>query len=430
MPEETLLEKRKRLATLLSNAFLERINAVKLIFEEHFGEDFVDCEPDNNLCEINEENILVRSTWTKEDLNQIFNLPSSVVSKSKEDYYDYILSTTNSENVLTILGSAYSSVFDNFINYFQYKIVIHFPEVTVTNENNKSINIQDLYSKVNINGLGCLCGVPLFHRATYPYIQMVRGYMHSHINGIATDHMFTSSCLGSGPINRTINSLRMGSEEGLWKLYCIEIEKYVHVESLHGGPYHRLEGVTGSRTTKLHPEIRVSTLFTIDNHNIEFREFLINFAAILITSPELKWINKYKFGYSLGMSMSEFILAASKVFINYYNTELLKNNIDFPQTYLYNNNILSDYIFEDDTLYELNSDDTLSQSRASLQGKALFRFKNKPVILNILPKNYDPDSKNLILLSQNLSNYLATQLTYIINYGNNTNTTNQKRLYI
>ena len=30
--------------------------------------------------------------------------------------------------------------------------------------------------------------------------------MHSHINGIVTDDHFTSSCLGSGPINRTINS--------------------------------------------------------------------------------------------------------------------------------------------------------------------------------------------------------------------------------
>ena len=74
--------------------------------------------------------------------------------------------------------------------------------------------------------------------------------------------------------------------------------------------------------------------------------------------------------------------------------------------------------------------DTLSSSRSSLQGTELFVFKDKPVILNILPKNYDPDNKNLILLSQNLCNYIATQLTYIINYGNFTNTTSQKRLYI
>lgn len=429
MPEETLLEKRKQLATLLSNTFLERINEVKLIFEDHFGENFVECKPINSVNEITESRMLDRTVWTKDILYAIFNLPSELKSKTKEEHYDYILSTVTSENILTVLGRVTWDRFYDFLSQFQYQIVVHFPEVTITNENNKSIIIQDLYAKVCINALGNLCSVPLFNRATYPYVQLVRGYMHSHINGIATDEYFISSCLGSGPINRTINSLRLECEEGLWKLYCIELEKYVHVESLHGGPYHRLENVTGSNTTKVSSEIKMYTSFPINN-DAGLREFLINFTSILIASPELKWITKYNLGYSLGMSLSEFILVASKIFINYYNTELLKNNIDLPQNYLFDVNILSNYIFEDDTLAELFSNDTLSSSRASLQGKELFVFKDKPVIFNILPKNYDPNHNNLILLSQNLCNYLATQLTYIINYGNFTNSTSQKRLYI
>lgn len=429
MPEETLLEKRKQLATLLSNTFLERINEVKLIFEDHFGENFVECKPINSGNEITESRMLDRTVWTKDILYAIFNLPSELKSKTKEEHYDYILSTVTSENISTILERVTWDRFYDFLSQFQYQIVVHFPEVTITNENNKSIVIQDLYAKVCINGLGNLCSGPLFNRATYPYVQLVRGYMHSHINGIVTDDHFTSSCLGSGPINRTINSLRLECEEGLWKLYCIELEKYVHVESLQGGPYHRLENVTGNNTTKVSSEIRMYTSFPINN-DVGLREFLINFTSILLGSPELKWVTKYNFGYSLGMSLSEFILVASKIFINYYNTELLKNNIDLPQNYLFDVNILSNYIFEDDTLAALFSEDTLSSSRASLQGKELFVFKDKPVIFNILPKNYDPDHTNLILLSQNLCNYLATQLTYIINYGNFTNSTSQKRLYI
>ena len=429
MPEETLLEKRKQLATLLSNTFLERINEVKLIFEDHFGENFVECKPINSGNEITESRMLDRTVWTKDILYAIFNLPSELKSKTKEEHYDYILSTVTSENISTILERVTWDRFYDFLSQFQYQIVVHFPEVTITNENNKSIVIQDLYAKVCINGLGNLCSGPVFNRATYPYVQLVKGYMHSHINGIVTDDHFTSSCLGSGPINRTINSLRLECEEGLWKLYCIELEKYVHVESLQGGPYHRLENVTGNNTTKVSSEIRMYTSFPINN-DVGLREFLINFTSILLGSPELKWVTKYNFGYSLGMSLSEFILVASKIFINYYNTELLKNNIDFPQNYLFDVNILSNYIFEDDTLAELSSNETLSSSRASLQGKELFVFKDKPVIFNILPKNYDPDHTNLILLSQNLCNYLATQLTYIINYGNFTNSTSQKRLYI
>ena len=429
MSEETLLEKRKQLATLLSNAFLERINEVKLIFEDHFGENFVECKPIDSLNEITVSRILERSVWTKDALYAIFGIPSEMRTKTKEEHYDYILNTVTPENVLTILGRSTWDRFYDFLSQFQYQIVVHFPEVTVTNENNKSIKIQDLYAKTCINGLGNLYSGPLFNRATYPYIQMVRGYMHSHINGIVTNEYFTSSCLGSGPINRTINSLRLEYEEGLWKLYCFELDKYVHVESLRGGPYHRLENVTGSNASKVSSEIRMSKTFPI-NIDEHLREFLINFTSILITSPELKWITKYKLGYSLGMSLSEFILVASKIFINYYNTELLKNNIDLPQNYLFEKRILSNYIFEDDTLAELNSDETLSSSRAALHGRELFIFKGKPVILNILPKNYDPDSRHLILLSQSLCNYIATQITYIINYGNFTNTTSQKRLYI
>ena len=429
MSEETLLEKRKQLATLLSNAFLERINEVKLIFEDHFGENFVDCKPINSLNEITENRILDKTVWTKDILNAIFRLPSEIISKTKEEYYDYILNTVTPENVLTILGRSTWDRFYDFLIQFQYQIVVHFPEVTVTNENHKSIIIYDLYAKVCINALGNLCRGPLFNRATYPYIQMVRGYMHSHINGIVTNEHFTSSCLGSGPINRTINSLRMECEEGLWKLYCLELEKYVHVESLHGGPYHRLENVTGKNAKKINSEFCINTSFTMTDDE-ELRAFLIKFTSILAQSPELKWIKTHLLGYSLGMSLSDFILVASKIFINYYNTELLKNNINITKEFLFDKGVLNNYQFKNDTLYELETDDYLSSDRAALQGKELFIFKDKPVIFNILPKNYDPDNKNITLLSQTFSNYLTTQLTYIINYGNFTNSTSQKRLYI
>ena len=354
MPEETLLEKRKQLATLLSNAFLERVNEVKLIFEGYFGENFVECKPENALNEITESRVLEKSDWTKDLLHEIFSLPSELRAKTKEEHYDYILSTVTPENILTILGGVTWEEFDDFLYKFQYQIVVHFPEVTITNENNKSITIQDLYAKVCINSLGKFIVGPLFNRATYPYIQMVRGYMHSHINGIVTGERFTSSCLGSGPITRTINSLRMEYEDGLWELYCIELEKYVHVESLQGGPYHRLENVTGSNTAPVNSEIKMYTSFSL-NDDDDLRDFLINFTSILIDSRELKWITKYTLGYSLGMSLSEFILVASKIFINYYNTELLKNHIDLTQNYLFDTNILSNYIFENDTLSELFS---------------------------------------------------------------------------
>lgn len=57
-------------------------------------------------------------------------------------------------------------------------ILVWFPKVKVTNEYNKSVYIQDLYAKVNIDTEGQLIGKFYLNRATYPLSHMQAGYMH------------------------------------------------------------------------------------------------------------------------------------------------------------------------------------------------------------------------------------------------------------
>lgn len=57
-------------------------------------------------------------------------------------------------------------------------ILVWFPQVRVTNEYNKSVDIQDLYAKVIINTEGQLIGKFYLNRATYPLSHMRVGYMH------------------------------------------------------------------------------------------------------------------------------------------------------------------------------------------------------------------------------------------------------------
>lgn len=57
-------------------------------------------------------------------------------------------------------------------------ILVWFPFVTVTNENNKSVMIQDLYAEVGLDFAGLLRGKPRFNRSTYTYEQWVSDYMH------------------------------------------------------------------------------------------------------------------------------------------------------------------------------------------------------------------------------------------------------------
>ena len=57
-------------------------------------------------------------------------------------------------------------------------LLVWFPEVTVTNENNRSVDIQDLYMKVPIGADGSMNGSPTMNRATYPLDQFLSDYMH------------------------------------------------------------------------------------------------------------------------------------------------------------------------------------------------------------------------------------------------------------
>lgn len=57
-------------------------------------------------------------------------------------------------------------------------ILVWFPQVRVTNEYNRSVDIQDLYAKVKIDTEGQLIGKFYLNRATYPLSHMKAGYMH------------------------------------------------------------------------------------------------------------------------------------------------------------------------------------------------------------------------------------------------------------
>ena len=57
---------------------------------------------------------------------------------------------------------------------------------------------------------------------------------------------FKSPCTGSGPINSTLATLATDYDEGIWQLFCLELDRYVRVESIEGVPYHRLESISAS----------------------------------------------------------------------------------------------------------------------------------------------------------------------------------------
>ena len=123
-------------------------------------------------------------------------------------------------------------------------IIVRFPHVTVTNEHERSVDIREVYVKLKIDHTGSLIGKFQLSRAHFPMSHIRSNYAHSHIPGIPSlDSPFLDPCLGSGPINNTINSLNVDFDEDLWNLFCLELQKYVGTESVSGVPYRYLEHI-------------------------------------------------------------------------------------------------------------------------------------------------------------------------------------------
>ena len=134
----------------------------------------------------------------------------------------------------------------------------------MTNENDKSIIIQDLYAKIELDAKG---NIPTedrgftLNRATYPMEQWVCGYMHSHISNIPKGNLtsFQSPCLGTGPINNTVLELKNNCDSTEWMLFCQELSMYVTVESLRGGPYIRMETIGSKRQSSDYTDFKLTS---------------------------------------------------------------------------------------------------------------------------------------------------------------------------
>jgi hypothetical protein len=141
-------------------------------------------------------------------------------------------------------------------------IMVWWPEVTVTNENDKSITIQDLYAKIQITLEG---RIPyevrsfMLCRTTFSEVQYISGYQHSHLPSFRGISGFEAPCLGTGPINNTVLELKNNCDSTEWMLFCQELSMYVTVESLRGGPYIRMETIGSKRQSSDYTDFKLTS---------------------------------------------------------------------------------------------------------------------------------------------------------------------------
>lgn len=293
-------------------------------------------------------------------------------------------------------------------------ILIRFPEVKVTNEHNRSVDIKELFVRLKVQG-NRVYGRFQMIRTTYDVIQWLSRYSHSHIPSLRNSEvpLWSNPCLGSGPLNTTFDRLRHAYDEDFLGLFCLELSKYVTVESLSGVPYIRLESIGANNTSYILPKDY--------NGSIAFTNFPIEkFIKYFIENIPIKF--SYVNGnYALGEPLLDFWIKMSNCFIDWYNNMYRQGEISSTLQELKNRSIIQSLVISEGKACTPISSSSISNME-HINHSDMFVFKGVMQKLNI--EGADSFTQNQsILLSYKYCEYILTCILKLINckYGRTNN---------
>jgi hypothetical protein len=397
----------------LYNSLMDKPLRVLGIFNDFFGEDKVDMQgywsldkfkswmnieplsayiPDGDIVSMNSND------WSMYETQAITDLP--------EDQVEKVVNVLTNTTVKERIGNAkFNGIF----------ILVHFPHVRVTNEHDRFVDINHLWAKVKVMYDGTLNGEFTLNRSEYTLLHIRSNYMHSHIYSIPTNDFtkFQNPCIGSGPIDGTISALNRDYDEDMWNMFCLELSKYVTVESVAGVPYNYLEklGTYGMEVgvdrfiTYLSPNYHESVIAPS-----KFKEFVRYF----INSKKLKF-NYVNGSYSIGMSLIEFIVLISNEFIKWYNDQFNKEELTTEFANLKRHNILRECIINNGKIYYDVGRNNVD-SYAQYIGKKVCVFKGKEITVDITDIAEVRNENKSIILDTQTALYILTTILKVLNY--------------
>ena len=373
----------------------QKVQSVYEVFKDFFGEDYVDFQPR-----------LTEGFFKQSIIHKLQNLDIKIADTAVCDF-PIELSDTIVKGLEELCAN------------YKVDIYVWWPRVTVTNEYNKSINIKDLYAKIAVQLDGRIPyenrGFGL-NRATYTKDQFLSNYMFSHIEGIPKGNFesFMLPCLGTGPINNTINTLKSSYDGVTWMLFCQELAMYVTVESIKGGPWRRLETV-GSNS--LIPDYSSGYGNTYMRKNVFVdifsEETLKQFIKYYLENGHLS-LNFKEGRFCCGMPYYDYIIDISNTFIDYFN-EYIKNKRQLEGCFI--RNLLKRVIVSDGKFYSKEDTDSNCMSLDYYRGKKVLTFKGKEILTTITEEEATPKDTTLtIVISHNCAMYVLYHILRTINY--------------
>lgn len=342
----------------------------------------------------------------------------------KEILYDYF----GEENVdITI-----NLTEDDDENYL-YNVLIHFPEVEVTNEHDESILLNHLWVKIKLTVNITIVGTFTINKSEYQLSHFISRYIFSHVMKAEYDNLeeFKVPCLGSGPIRNTIASLQLEYDRPLWQLFCVELDKYIHTESIEGIPYVYLKDATR--------EVNITVAFarnriSIANYNAFvaknyfegplYKEFIKDF----IRSKKLKF-NFTNGNYGIAMSYVNLVFTISNHFIDWFN----RKGKDYTnKACLYSDKVLLPVTIKNGlTIDILNSTNPNNiNDYIEYEDTPLFDFKSNTIKLHIVDDSRKFSNIHPLILNPLIIDMIITRILTIINYKYNKDGINTQTICI
>jgi hypothetical protein len=242
--------------------------------------------------------------------------------------------------------------YDIQVNEERIHLIIHYPELVVTNSVEMKHTIKDVYIEfVFSNYLGLLS--IYFNRSTFSDLEVKSNYKFSHVSSNSFNWS-SSICYGTGPIRDLIDKCTIDLRY-LRQLFFYYRE-YLKWESLEGAPYHKIESIY----SKL-PEV------------------IFEFSSMENDLLQKLYENIDQLHYSFKLSNGNYILSLNTESIDNIDRILTTN---FPQ---YNYYFVDNKSVKFEPIYIENG----------LQGIELFEFKGKQVTLNITHTSEDDVNKIL-----------------------------------
>ena len=397
----------------LYNSLMAKPLRVLGIFNDFFGEERVDMQeywslnkfkswmniepistyiPDNSFIDMS------LNDWDIYKGEAITDIPGNLVNN--------IINVLTSDRIIDAIGN---------IKFNNISILVHFPNVRVTNENNRFVDINNLWAKIKIRYDGTLSGGFKLNRSEYTLLHFRSDYMHSHISYIPkTDFTrFQTPCVGNGPIRDTMSALNVNYNEDTWNMFCLELSKYVTVESITGKPYHYLEKLGTKDMDEGLPNF--ITFLSVNYYEPYLgRDELKEFVRYFINLKKLKF-NYVNGSFSIGMSFIEFIVLISNEFIKWYNDQFNKGEVSGEFKKLKEWKIIEECIINNGKIYYTKYVNN-AENCAQYIGKRVCVFKGKEITINITNIDNVNNENKSVILNTRIALYILTMVLKVLNY--------------